>query len=356
MELDRRIVRPLLAWYEENKRPLPWRADRDPYHVWLSEIMCQQTRVETVKGYYRRFLKEVPTIKDLAACPVERLSKLWEGLGYYSRARNLKRAAIVICEDYDGVFPSDYPAIRALPGIGDYTAAAIASICFELPFPAVDGNVLRVVTRLSDSREDITKESTKAEVRSALQPLFKDVSSGTLNQALMELGALVCQPNQAPECAECPLRAYCPAAAGAWREIPVKSGKKPRRTEIHTVLLLRCGDAFGLRKRSQKGLLAGMWEFPNLPGRLDAQTALDTAEAWGCRPVSLLRKTERSHVFTHLNWELPAWVIDCARQSESLSWASIAEIKERYSLPTAFRQFINELEKEHEDEKEDRIG
>ena len=357
MELSREITGRLLAWYGENKRPLPWRVDREPYHVWLSEIMCQQTRVEAVKAYYLRFLQQLPTIEDLARCPEEQLNKLWEGLGYYSRARHLKQAAEVICREHGGLFPADYDSIRALPGIGDYTAAAIASICFELPCPAVDGNVLRVVTRLCASGADISKESTKAEVRRSLRPLFEGVSSGTLNQALMELGALICLPNHEPDCAHCPLIELCPSASGLWKDIPVKGGKKARRQEIHTVFLLRCGDDWALRKRPPSGLLAGLWEFPNLPGTLDAQAALDAAAEWDCRPGSLLRHIEKAHIFTHVQWELPAWVIECENRASGFTWVSLTEIQNRYSLPTAFRQFLEDIEriKENHDEESDTI-
>ncbi len=349
MELDRQIPLRLLPWYEKAKRPLPWRLDREPYHVWISEIMCQQTRVEAVKGYYRRFLEALPDIPALAACPEETLHKLWEGLGYYSRARNLKRAAELIVTEYGGLFPGDYDPIRALPGVGDYTAAAIASICFGLPCPAVDGNVLRVVTRLTASRLDVTQEGTKAKVREALRPLYENAPSAELTQAFMELGALVCVPNHEPKCPECPLRELCASCEGGlWKEIPVKSPKKPRKAEVFTVLLLSCGGRFALRRRGEKGLLAGLWEFPNLPGRLGPQEALDAAAGWGCRPKVLLRQTERSHVFTHRNWELPAYRIDCEEAPACFAWASLPEIKERYSLPTAFRQFMEDIRTEPE--------
>ena len=355
--LNTEIAGLLLAWYEMNKRPLPWRADREPYHIWLSEVMYQQTRVETVKAYYRRFLDLLPTISHLAECPEDQLYKLWEGLGYYSRARNLRKAAIVIQSQYGGRFPADYDAIRALPGIGDYTAAAIASIAFDLPYPAVDGNLLRVVTRLCASKSDIGKERTKAEVRQALLPLFDGVRAGELNQALMELGALICLPNHEPDCVHCPLNALCPSSAGLWREIPFKSPKKTRKTESHTVFLLHSGKAWALRKRAGNGLLASLWEFPNLPGRLNAQAALDAAKDWGCRPASLLRHTEKSHIFTHVYWELPAWVIECEERPPTFVWATAEEIRSTYSLPTAFRQFLEDLETEKENlhEKSDPV-
>ena len=357
LPLDHEIAGLLLDWYEKNKRPLPWRADREPYHVWLSEIMCQQTRVEAVRSYYLRFLQQLPSIKDLAECPEETLNKLWEGLGYYSRARNLQLAAIRICREHGNIFPSDYASIRTLPGVGDYTAAAIASICFELPYPAVDGNVLRVVTRLCASAADISKESTKKEVRQLLLPLFDGVSCGGLNQALMELGALVCLPNRTPDCGHCPLKEFCPASSGLWKEIPVKSAKKARRQEVHTVFLLRCGDRWALRKRPEKGLLAGLWEFPNLPGRADAQSALDAAAGWNCRPASLLRSTEKTHVFTHVQWELPAWIVECRVSADGFTWASLPDIKSSFSLPTAFRQFLEDMEliKENQNEESDPV-
>ena len=344
MELDRHIPRALLLWYEAARRPLPWRTDREPYHVWVSEIMCQQTRVEAVRGYYLRFLEALPGIGELAGCPEDVLHKLWEGLGYYSRARNLRRAAEIIVKEHGGGFPTDYDAIRALPGGGDYTAAAIASICFDYPCPAVDGNVLRLVTRLTGSREDITREKTKQAVREALRPLYEGVPCGELTQALMELGALICIPNHEPNCEECPLRSLCRAAGEKlWQEIPVKSPKKPRITETYTVFLLSCKGRFALRRRDEKGLLAGLWEFPNLPGRLKPQEALDAVSAWGCRPAALLRQTERSHVFTHRNWELPAYLILCEEAPEAFTWASLPEIRARYSLPTAFRQFLEDI-------------
>jgi A/G-specific adenine glycosylase len=349
LELDRQIPRRLLPWYSEAKRPLPWRLDREPYHVWISEIMCQQTRVEAVKGYYRRFLEALPDVRELAECPEDELHKLWEGLGYYSRARNLKRAAKIIMSDHGGCFPSDYASIRALPGIGDYTAAAIASICFDLPCPAVDGNVLRVVTRLAASPLDITQDATKVKVREALRPLYESAPSAELTQALMELGALICVPSHEPKCPDCPLSDLCVSTVSElWKEIPVKSPKKPRKTEVHTVLLLSSGGRYALRRRGEKGLLAGLWEFPNLPGRLEAQEALDAAKDWGCRPRSLLRQTERRHVFTHREWELPAYRIDCEEAPDCFTWAFVSEIKERYSLPTAFRQFMEDISSEPE--------
>ena len=330
----------LLPWYACNRRDLPWRRDREPYHVWLSEIMLQQTRVEAVRGYYQRFLEALPDVEALAACEDDRLHKLWEGLGYYTRVRNLKKAAQVIVGRYGGVFPRTCAEIRALPGIGDYTAGAISSICFELPEPAVDGNVLRVMTRLAACREPVTKPQTKRMVTEELRAVYPRGRCGDFTQALMELGAIVCVPNGEPNCAACPAACICRSRENAlYREIPVKEKKKPRRVEEKTVFLLRCGDRLAVRKRPKTGLLAGLWEFPNVPGRLTAQEALEQAAGWGCRPRELVQSVERVHIFTHIQWELLGYTIDCGAEAEAFLWANAEKLDQEISLPTAFRQF-----------------
>lgn len=331
----------LLGWFRLNRRPLPWRQDRKPYHVWLSEIMCQQTRVEAVKGYYARFLDALPDIPSLAKCEEDRLLKLWEGLGYYSRARNLQKTAKQVIEEYFGVFPQDYAAVRSLPGIGDYTAAAICSICFRLPTPAVDGNVLRVRARFLADDSDIRLPETKKLAREQLLPLFDGVDSGELNQALMELGALVCRPNGEPMCEVCPLRSSCRSREKElWRELPFKSPAKPRKTEEKTVFLLRCNGKYAIRKRPESGLLAGLWELPNLPETLDAQDALNAVADWGVQPVSIGRMTEKQHIFTHITWKMRGYEIECTSAAPEFIWAAQTELRAAYSLPTAFRQFL----------------
>ena len=340
MHLPETLPALLLPWYEVNRRELPWRRDREPYHVWLSEIMLQQTRVEAVKGYYRRFLDALPDIPALARCEDDRLLKLWEGLGYYSRAKNLKKAARVIMEQHGGIFPADYATIRALPGIGDYTAGALCSICFGQPTPAVDGNVLRVLSRLLASREDILLPATKRQFSRALEEVYPPGRCGDFTQALMELGATVCLPNGAPDCAACPLQALCRVSGSeAWREIPVKSKKQARRTEQRTVLILLCDDCYALRKRGDSGLLAGLWEFPNVPGQLEVQEALDLARSHNCGPRELLQQRDKQHIFTHITWEMRGYYLRCDRKSEDFVWVSRQELLEQYSLPTAFRQF-----------------
>lgn len=333
----------LLPWYEAHRRDLPWRRDRAAYHVWVSEIMLQQTRVEAVRGYYLRFLTQLPDIAALAACPEDRLTKLWEGLGYYTRVRNLQKAARIIMQDYGGVFPQTYDEIRALPGIGAYTAGAIASICFEQPTPAVDGNVLRVVSRLLNDSRPTDAESLRREYRAALAEIYPKGRCGDFTQALMELGATLCGPNSAPQCEVCPLRTLCAGyAAGTAAALPVRAPKKARRVEEKTVFVLRCGTGLAVRRRGKTGLLAGLWEFPNVPGMLDAQQAVAQAERWGAQPKGLGKSLERVHIFTHMRWQMRCYYIDCAVQCGGFVWADAARFAQDIALPTAFRMFREE--------------
>ena len=248
----------LLEWFYQNRRILPFREDPTPYHVWLSEIMLQQTRVSAALPYYERFLAALPDIPALAACEEEKLHKLWEGLGYYSRVRNLQKAAKIVCAQYGGQLPADYDALRALPGIGDYTAGAIASISFGIPVPAVDGNVLRVFSRLYNDPGVITEPAVKKAFTARVMEHQPPEKAGDYNQALMELGALVCVPNGAPLCEQCPLAHLCAArAAGTAPELPQKAKPKPRRIQPVTLALLESPEGFLLQQRPEKGLLAG---------------------------------------------------------------------------------------------------
>ena len=334
----------LLPWYLENRRTLPWREDRQAYHIWISEIMLQQTRVEAVKGYYARFLEELPTIAALAQCDDERLHKLWEGLGYYSRVRNLKKAAQVIMNDHGGVFPRSLGEILKLPGIGAYTAGAIGSIAFNLPTPAVDGNVLRVCARLTEDFSPIDLPETKKKVHAALEELYPE-NAGDFTQALMELGATLCGPNWKPKCGSCPCSSLCLAhQAGTAEKLPVKSPKKPKRQEDRTVFILSCGEEFALCKRKETGLLAGLWEFPNVSGKLEPAQALEAAEKMGVRPRNLLRQVERKHIFTHIQWNLRGYYLEVAERDGSFQWFSREEIRNQAALPTAFRQFWEEID------------
>ncbi len=339
------LIRVLPDWFAANKRDLPWRADREPYHVWLSEIMLQQTRVEAVKGYYSRFLAALPDIPALAAADPELLHKLWEGLGYYSRVRNLQKAAQLILERHGGVFPRSWEQVRALPGIGDYSAGAICSICFEQPTPAVDGNVLRVLSRVLAEERCVDEPRVKRELTALLAACYPSPGAGTLTQALMELGATVCLPNGAPNCGLCPAGEFCLSREGElWRRRPVRAKKKPRRVEQRTVFVLRCDGALALRKRKSSGLLAGLWEFPNLPGHLEAQAALDLAAERGLRPRALERELERTHVFTHIQWDMRCFYLRCGAQAPGFTWVREEELDSRCALPTAFRMFREAME------------
>jgi len=353
MQRLRELSAVLPEWFSSHQRSLPWRRDRDPYHVWLSEIMLQQTRVEAVKGYYTRFLSAVPDIPSLAEADPELLHKLWEGLGYYSRVRNLQAAAKQILQEHGGVFPRDYASVRGLKGIGDYTAGAILSICFEQPTPAVDGNVLRVVARLNADPSPVTEEATKRAVREKLSAVYPKGQCGAFTQSLMELGATVCLPNSEPRCNECPISHICLAhLEGTWRSFPARAEKKPRRKELLTVLVMECQQCFALRKRPEKGLLAGLWEFPNVPGHLEAQEALDLAAAWGVRPRQLQKVVTRTHLFTHVEWQMRCCYLQCAQQDPGFVWATREELAQTYSLPTAFRMFREDRNDSAEEQKQ----
>ena len=323
------MARALLAWYERNKRDLPWRDRPSAYRTWVSEIMLQQTRAEAVKPYYLRFLAALPTVKDLADADDDRLLKLWEGLGYYSRARNLKRAAQVIMREHNGAIPSSPEALLKLPGIGLYTAGAIASIAYGVPVPAVDGNVLRVCARLFADPADIALEQTKRDVSARLLRAMPQDRPGDFNQALMELGACVCLP-KSPKCEACPLADHCLAhAQGRTADFPVRSPKKPRRVEERQLLILRFEDKLALRRRPPKGLLAGLWE---LPEAFELPEELVLSREPAGRAV---------HIFTHIEWHMTAERVNLRRPSENAAfmWVTREQLEREYALPSAFAGF-----------------
>ncbi len=339
-----RLAEVLPSWYAAHRRDLPWRADRDPYHIWLSEIMLQQTRVEAVKGYYTRFLDCIPTIEALAGADDDVLHKLWEGLGYYSRVRNLKKAAGVICREHGGQFPREYPRVRALPGIGDYTAGAICSIAFDEKTPAVDGNVLRVVSRLTDDATPIDLPVFKKHVTASLAAVYPE-DAGTFTQALMELGATVCGPNRAPDCNACPCRKFCLGAVrGTAASLPVKRPKPLRRVEEKTVFILSCGDYYALEKRPNTGLLASLWQFPNVEGKHEITEAIALVEKKGIYPTEIKRQVERKHIFTHVLWDMRGVYMEVSGKVGAYTWLSRDQILRDAALPTAFRLFWEEIE------------
>jgi len=338
------LPRVLLPWYAENKRELPWRMDRDPYHIWVSEIMLQQTRVEAVREYYLRFIAALPTVECLANASQELLYKLWEGLGYYSRVRNMKKAAQRICEEYDGRFPSNFADILSLPGIGPYTAGAIASIAFDQKTPAVDGNVLRVFARLTNDMTPIDSQLFKKYATEQLRGIYP-AAAGDFTQALIELGATICGPNRKPACTNCPCNAYCMAyKEGTADTLPVKSPKKQRGIEEKTVFILSCRGEYALEKRNESGLLAGLWQFPNCSGKMEMTEAVECLAGMGIQVRDLKRRVERNHIFTHVEWNMAGIYIEVSEKSRMYTWFGAKTISEEIALPTAFRRFWEEIE------------
>ncbi len=426
-------IEPLLDWFRQNARVLPWRKSPDAYRVWVSEIMLQQTRVEAVKPYYERFLRELPDVSALAACPEERLLKLWEGLGYYNRVRHMQEAARVIMRDYDGEVPQEYEQLLSLPGIGHYTAGAIASIAYGRPYPAVDGNVLRVLMRLTGDASDIAKQSVRSRVEDWLSGWMQmfaadsitgnnadgetenadrvrkrnfcvtacavlDLSKtgkgygnpGMFNQALMELGALVCLPNGEPHCAECPWQPYCVACReGRTDTLPVKTKATKRRIEKKTVFLVWDGDQVAIDKRADKGLLAGLYELPNCEGHLTQEEAVAYVRQMGYDPLQIQPLADAKHIFSHVEWHMIGYAVRLAgfrvepnravagqgadnegrndliseerkntvsdefrdsmmddHQNRILDWTfvDVQDVADRYAIPAAFARYISYLE------------
>ncbi|MGN0658691.1 MAG: A/G-specific adenine glycosylase [Emergencia sp.] len=335
--IDSTFTETLTGWYRENRRDLPWRQDRDPYHVWVSEIMLQQTRVEAVRDYYKRFMDALPEIADLAAADEEVLLKLWQGLGYYNRVRNMHKAAVCIMEEHGGAFPQDYAEIRELPGIGDYTAGAIASICFDQRTAAVDGNVLRVITRLTEDESDTRSAAVKKRITAYLSQLYPQTDCGDFTQGLIELGALVCVPAGQPKCGICPVQSWCGACeSGRTADFPVKIEKKARRRVEKTVFFLQKGDMVAVRRRPAEGLLGGLYEFPNVDIPLDASGAVAQAESWGCRPRNLLRSSSHKHIFTHVEWDMTGYYMDVEHCCPQFQWVSREQLEKEIPLPSAF--------------------
>lgn len=341
-----RIVEPLLAWYDTNGRVLPWRSDPKPYYVWVSEIMLQQTRVEAVKGYFERFIEELPTIEDLANAPEDKLLKLWEGLGYYNRVRNMQQAAVTVMNEYEGKLPEDYNTLLSLKGIGSYTAGAIASIAYGQKRPAVDGNVLRVMKRLAGSYDDILKASVKTDMEKQLLPVVPE-RAGAFNQAVMDLGAMVCIPNGAPLCAQCPLKDYCEANRKQIQmELPVKTKKKPRKIEEKTILLLEYQGKYALHKRAEKGLLAGLWELPSVNGTCSREEISRMLLKAG-RDADIRELGPAKHIFSHVEWSMVGYHVLLSEpliSEEDYVWVTAGEVEREYAVPTAFSSYAKFIE------------
>jgi len=351
------IVSPLLNWYDCHARILPWRENTNPYPVWISEIMLQQTRVEAVKPYFERWMRALPDLTSLANASEEEVIKLWEGLGYYSRVKNIHKAAKLIQEQYNGIFPSTFEALLSLPGIGEYTAGAIGSIAFRLPVPCVDGNVLRVVTRLTAENSDISLSSVKKILAEWVHQIVPKERPGDFNQAMMELGATVCLPNGQPKCEVCPVSSLCEAfQQNRICEFPNKSGKQNRKSEKRTVILLINGEKAALRKRPDKGLLAGLWEFPNLSGHLNKEEVTEILTASKLLPISIAPLKKVKHIFSHIEWDMTGYLVyaeerkagqeflvheDTAEEVSPLifQWIDAEALSNRLAVPAAFKAY-----------------
>ncbi|MDO4285686.1 MAG: A/G-specific adenine glycosylase [Eubacteriales bacterium] len=380
----------LLAWYEENRRILPWREDPTPYHVWISEIMLQQTRVEAVREYYRRFLEACPEISDLAEAKEDRYMKLWEGLGYYSRVRNLHRAAVQVMEECGGELPATREALMRLPGIGRYTASAIASIAFGQMTPAVDGNLLRIYARMTYETENIRTPAASRAAEQYFTRLMQEITIttedrisenqtnqenaprpfsayGNFNQALMDLGATVCLPNGAPRCGSCPWRETCRAhELGRETEVPVIPAKKPRTVEKLTVFLIQDAGRTALHKRAAKGLLARLYEFPNAEGHLSEDEALTYVRRLGYEPLRIRSLGPARHIFTHKEWDMIGYAVRVDElQGRRMTGAAVSptedaetgereslipliladtrEVEQTYSIPSAFAAYTRQI-------------
>ncbi len=322
----------LTDWYQAHAVSYPWRVSPTPYHVWLSEIMLQQTRLETVRPYYERFISALPDIASLAAAPEEEVLKLWEGLGYYSRARHLHQAARKVVSEYGGELPPDPGLIRALPGVGDYTAGAICAIAFGLPVPAVDGNVMRVISRLYELEEDVLSPAARRRVTELVEKVYPqgEGQASAFVQGLMELGETLCLPRE-PRCGSCPLRDFCLARLhGRTAELPLRTARTQKKEETRTLLYIEEDGRLLLHRRPAKGVLAGLWE---LPAEEDGLLSAERGE----------KLAQTAHVFTHLIWNMTlfrAVLREPVSEKDGFRFVSPEELSGKLMLPTAFSKLL----------------
>ncbi len=337
------VIPAIVSWYRQNKKDFPWRKEPTPYHVWISEIMLQQTRIEAALGFYTRFIEALPTVEALAQVEDDHLMKLWQGLGYYSRARNLKKAAIMIVERYGGVLPDSAEQLRLLPGIGDYTAGAIASIAYGKNEPAVDGNVLRVTARIFAYHDDVMLPATKKDVTALLAACYPEgAAASLLTEGLMELGEVVCLPSGEVRCAICPVADFCRARQeGLVEHLPVRNARKEKRVEDKTVLLIRSDEGrFAIRKRENKGLLADMWEFPCLDGIYAEGDVESYLAEHGICVSTVSRVASAKHIFTHVIWQMQGFSVSVKEEGGDFHWKTPKEILDSYAIPSAYRAFL----------------
>jgi A/G-specific adenine glycosylase len=343
------IERPLLEWYCQNARNLPWRHTTDPYKIWVSEIMLQQTRVQAVKPYYARFLEALPDVYALANASEEKLLKLWEGLGYYSRVRNMQKTAKTIVDQYNGQFPAEVAKLQKLTGIGEYTAGAIASIAFGIAAPAVDGNVMRVIARLTGDQRNVFDPALKKEYGKLLAPFVSKSDPSAYNQGLIELGATVCVPGGIPQCQSCPLADYCIAyREGKVDTIPAPKPPKPRKIDQLTVLIIRSDREVLVEKRPSKGLLAGLWQLPSMDGHRSEAEVLAYARQLGLDVLRIESLTSAKHIFTHIEWHMIGYQLTLSALSDipdGMESASLERLESDYPLPSAFAAYLPYLGK-----------
>lgn len=336
-------IKKLLNWYSKNKRDLPWRHTKDSYKIWISEIMLQQTRVEAVKLYYERFLSALPTIKDLAKVKEDVLLKLWEGLGYYSRAKNLKKCAEKVIELGLKELPQEKKEIEKLPGIGPYTAGAILSIAYGACTPAIDGNVLRVLARIHEDNRDLLKKSVKEEYETKLKKFMTKENARDFTESLIELGALVCVPNGQPKCEICPFLTVCKSKEhNTFMNYPVKSKKKKRKVEEKTVYILTYDKKYVVKKRGQNGLLKGLYELPNIDKKMSKIELKNYLKEQNYQITQIKELKEEKHIFSHIEWHMKPYVV-ILKQISNDPFYSKEEIEEKYSLPTAFKKIFQKI-------------
>ncbi len=351
MKVRSEIVAPLLSWFKENARQLPWRENKDPYRIWVSEIMLQQTRVEAVKPYFKRFIEALPDVTHLANIPEDQLLKLWEGLGYYNRVRNMQKAAQIVVEQFDGVMPSTYEELLTLPGIGTYTAGAIASIAYGEMVPAVDGNVLRVIARVEADQSDIADPKVKKELESQMSLIIPKEAAGDFNQGLMELGATVCVPNGMPLCEKCPWMTICQAhRRGEETSLPIKTPKKKRTIEEKTILVIQDEKKIVIQKRPNKGLLAGLYEFPSLEGFQNRDKVIKYMEEMGLPAIRVTKLEQSKHLFTHREWHMIGYFVrvdELAKKilaNEKWQLVDLREVENSYAIPAALGKYTKHVD------------
>lgn len=335
------ISKLIVEWYQNEEKNLPWKQDKEPYHIWISEIMLQQTRIEAVKKYYTRFMEALPTVKDLAEIEEVKLLKLWEGLGYYSRARNLKKSANIIVSEYNGKVPREYEKLIKLPGIGEYTAGAIASISNNEKVTAVDGNVLRVISRVIGNTENVLLPEIKKKITKIVQEILPE-ESGDFNEGVMEIGEKICLPNGKPLCEKCPINQYCYARTnGLTEKIPVRIKDTKRKVENKIVFVIRTEiGKIAIRKREGKGLLAGLYELPNIEEQIEEMQIKKLIEGWNLEIVQIHPDKDEKHIFTHIEWKMKHYEVIVKEENTKFIWVSQEQLNKEYPLPTAFAKFI----------------